>query len=89
VLVIAAAVLIPLVAQPQPTSAGSIVAVIIVLVFIALFVYFQLTLGAAVKQHKEWGRKVGIVYSIVILFGFPIGTIAGAYCLFCLIKGWD
>jgi membrane protease YdiL (CAAX protease family) len=89
VLVIAAAVIIPLVAKPQQAETGSIVVVVIVLALIALFVYFQLVLGAAIKQHKEWGRNVGIGYGVILLFGFPIGTIVGAYCLYCLIKGWE
>ena len=89
VLAIAAATLIPLIADKQQVETGSIVVVIIVLAAISLFVYFQLALGAAIKQHKEWGRTVGIGYGVILLLGFPIGTIVGAYCLYCLIKGWD
>ncbi|OGP66447.1 MAG: hypothetical protein A2Z19_06185 [Deltaproteobacteria bacterium RBG_16_54_18] len=89
VLAIAAAVLVPLIAKPQPAEAGPIAVLMIVLVLIVLFVYFQLTLGGAIKQHKEWGRNVGIGYSVILLFGFPIGTIVGIYVLYCLIKGWD
>jgi O-antigen/teichoic acid export membrane protein len=88
VLAIAAATLIPLLAKPQPTQAGPIAVVVIVLALIVLFVFFQLALGAAIKQHKEWGRNVGIAYGVLCLFGFPIGTIVGAYVLYCLIKGW-
>jgi membrane protein YdbS with pleckstrin-like domain len=89
VLAIAVATLIPLLAHARPVETGSIVVVVIVLALIALFVYFQLALGTAIKQHKTWGRKVGIGYGIIILFSFPIGTIAGAYVLYYLIKGWD
>ena len=89
VLAIAAAVIIPLVAKPQPAEAGPIAVVVIVLALIVLFVFFQLALGTAIKQHKEWGRNVGIAYGVLLLFGFPIGTIVGAYILYCLIKGWD
>ncbi|MCJ7664374.1 MAG: hypothetical protein MUO24_09050 [Desulfobacterales bacterium] len=89
VLAIAAAVIIPLVAKPQQTEAGSIAVVVVVLALIVLFVFFQLALGTAIKQHKAWGRNVGIGYGVILLFGFPIGTIVGAYCLYCLIKGWD
>jgi membrane protein YdbS with pleckstrin-like domain len=88
-LAIAAATLIPLFANRQQAEAGPIAVVVIVLVLIALFVFFQLALGAAIKQHKAWGRTVGIGYGVILLFGFPIGTIVGAYCLYCLIKGWD
>jgi membrane protein YdbS with pleckstrin-like domain len=89
VLAIAAATLIPLFAKQPQAGAGPIVVVVIVLALIALFVYFQLALGSAIKRHEEWGRKVGIGYGVLLLFGFPIGTIVGAYCLYCLIKGWD
>jgi O-antigen/teichoic acid export membrane protein len=89
VLAIAAAVIIPLFAKPQPAEAGPIAVVIIVLAVIVLFVFFQLALGAAIKHHRAWGRNVGIAYGVLLLFGFPIGTIVGVYCLYCLIKGWD
>jgi membrane protease YdiL (CAAX protease family) len=89
VLAIAAATLIPLFANQQQAGAGPIAVVIIVLALIVLFVFFQLALGVAIKQHKAWGRTVGIAYGVILLFGFPIGTIVGAYCLYCLIKGWD
>ena len=88
-LAIAAAVIIPLVAKPEPAEAGPIAVVVIVLALIVLFVFFQLALGAAIKQHKAWGRNVGIGYGVILLLGFPIGTLVGAYCLNCLIKGWD
>jgi membrane protein YdbS with pleckstrin-like domain len=89
VLATAAATLIPLFAKQPQAGAGPIVVVIIVLAVIALFVFFQLALGTAIKQHQEWGRNVGIAYGVLLLFGFPIGTIVGAYCLYCLIKGWE
>ena len=50
---------------------------------------FLLTLGKAIKEHKTWGRILGIAYGLLFLFGFPLGTIIGAYILWCLIKGWD
>lgn len=89
VLAIAAAVIIPLVAKPQPAEAGPIVVAVIVPALIVLFVFFQLALGSAIKRHEEWGRKVGIGYGVILLFGFPIGTFVGIYVLYCLIKGWD
>ncbi len=53
------------------------------------FNYFLFALGKAIKEHKEWGRKVGIGYGAIQLLGFPLGTLLGAYILWCLIKGWD
>lgn len=49
----------------------------------------QFKLGTAIKEHKDWGRIVGCVWAALQLLGFPIGTIIGAYILWCLIKGWD
>lgn len=68
-------------------AGGLAVGLIIFTLF--LFTYFQFALGTAMKQHKNWGRNVGIGYAILQLFGFPIGTVIGAYILYCLIKGWD
>ena len=46
-------------------------------------------LGNAVKAHKNWARVIGIIYGILILFGFPLGTFIGAFILSYLIKGWE
>jgi hypothetical protein len=62
---------------------------LIILAVAFLSTYFQLLLGAAIKRHKRWGRKAGIGYGIIVLFGFPLGTIVGGYTLYCLIKGWS
>ena len=51
--------------------------------------WFQLFLGQAVKNHKEWARTVGIILSALQLFAFPLGTLIGAYILWQLWKGWD
>ena len=58
----------------------------ILLVFVPLLSFI---LASAIKKHLEWGRIAGIIFSLVMLLGFPIGTIIGAYVLWCLIKGWD
>jgi hypothetical protein len=81
---IVAAIAIPMFAQhktPPPTS-------LLVFLFI-VFPLLYLTVGKAIKEHKDWGRTVGIIMGILMLFGFPIGTLIGAYILWCLIKGWD
>lgn len=83
------AILIPIMAGGVQIESASIVGPFFVLLLVSLFTYFQFSLGAAIKEHKEWGRKVGIVYSVLQLFGFPIGTIVGGYILYCLIKGWE
>ncbi len=77
-----------------PSIAGSTreaipVEMYILFLFLALLAFFLLTLGKAVKEHKPWGRVVGIIYGILLLTGFPLGTVLGVYILWCLIKGWD
>ena len=51
--------------------------------------WFQICVGQGVKEHKHWARTAGIVLSVFQLFGFPIGTLIGAYILFNLFQGWD
>ena len=61
---------------------------LVVLVGIA-FNVFQLKVGAAIREHKEWGRTAGLILAVIQLFGFPIGTIVGAFLIWCLVSGWD
>src|SRR4051794_10976359 len=63
--------------------------VLFIIVLLLSVQIFSLFVGKAIKEHKDWGRTAGIVYGILYLIGFPIGTIIGAYLLWCLIKGWD
>jgi ABC-type transport system involved in cytochrome c biogenesis permease subunit len=60
VLAIAAATLIPLFANRQQAEAGPLVVVVIVLALIALFVYFQLALGAATSDMKHGDGRLGL-----------------------------
>ncbi|MBI3564569.1 MAG: hypothetical protein HY079_05160 [Elusimicrobia bacterium] len=81
---ILAAIAIPVFATGRMPPASSLLAL---LFFIFPAVYFKV--GTAIKEHRDWGRTVGIIMGLVSLFGFPIGTLLGAYILWCLIKGWD
>src|SRR6266568_3116534 len=81
---IVAAIAIPFYAQHKTIDPRAFLA----LLFIALpALYFAI--GKAIKEHKEWGRNAGIIVGTLMLVGFPLGTIIGAYILWCLIKGWD
>jgi hypothetical protein len=42
----------------------------------------------AIMRHDKRGRVLGIGLGAVFLIWLPIGTIVGAYVLWCLIKGW-
>ena len=46
-------------------------------------------LGASIMKHKPWSRAVGIAYGVILLMGFPIGTLIGAYILWCLVTNWE
>ena len=72
--------------QVSFTALVPLLALIIIVIGISIL---QFKVGAAIKEHKDWGRTVGIILSFIQLLGFPIGTIIGAYILWCLIKGWN
>jgi uncharacterized Tic20 family protein len=42
--------------------------------------------GGAIKQRRPWARTTIIVLSIIIMFGFPIGTVIGGYSLWILLS---
>ena len=67
---------------------GTLTFLIVMIVLFGISV-FQLVLGKAIKEHKEWGRTAGIILAIIQLFGFPIGTLIGGYILWCLLTGWS
>jgi hypothetical protein len=58
-------------------------------VFPLLVATLQYYVGRSIIRGQPWSRKVGIVWSILLLFGFPIGTALGAYVLYALIGHWD
>jgi len=64
------------------------VAIFIVLIVLIIPI-FQLILAKAVMEHRKWARTAGIIYGIICLFGFPVGTLIGAFILGGLGKGWD
>jgi hypothetical protein len=84
---IVAAIVIPMISDP--TFKTPLLQHRVVFFLMACLIVFQFAIGKAIKEHKDWGRTVGIIYGILSLFSFPIGTLIGAYVLWCLIKGWD
>lgn len=52
-------------------------------------VVLHLKVGTAIKEHKKWGRTVGIILGLIHLPAAPIGTLFGASTLWYLIKGWE
>lgn len=86
---IVAAVIIPVFLGGKGLQDPSAVKALLISLLLFCIAIFHFVLGKAIKEHKEWGRVVGTVLGFLQLFGFPIGTIIGAYVLWCLIKGWD
>lgn len=39
-------------------------------------------------NHKKWARITTIILGILMLFGFPIGTIVGIFLIYGTTKGW-
>src|SRR5580765_3592940 len=88
---IAAAIIIPVVTGGKGVTSPAqffLIAILILVVSLGI-AKFLFVLGTALKEHKEWARKAGIVLGIIQLFGFPLGTILGAYILWALTKGWN
>ncbi|WDP90451.1 MAG: hypothetical protein HUN04_12400 [Desulfobacter sp.] len=50
---------------------------------------FNFKLSSAIAAHKNWGRYAGIVFGVLSLLTFPIGTIIGVYVLWHLIRRWQ
>ena len=88
----AIAIAVPILTSPSEISQVPIVSLIPLLslaLIVVVMSILQLKVGTAIKEHKDWGRTVGIILGCIQLIGFPIGTIIGAYILWCLIKGWN
>ena len=85
--VILALLLVPLLSDPATLK--KIVLPAFFLILGIIITVLQFSVGKAVREHKNWGRKVGIVIAVFQLLGFPIGTIIGGYILWCLTKGWN
>lgn len=87
---ISAAVIIPaLVGGQKESDAFSLYIVVVTMILMLAVSVFYLSLGSAIKRHEKWGRIGGIILAVVMLIGFPIGTMAGGYILWCLVKGWE
>jgi uncharacterized membrane protein YkgB len=65
---------------------GEFVVLAVVLSTLLIGLYWT---GTAVARHEAWARKVGAVYSLILLIGFPVGTAIGGYILWQLIFGWE
>lgn len=85
---IAAAIAIPQLNAPSPTKIP-MWQIFGIFAGVLLFPAFLFYLGGAVKQHEPWARIVGIIYGVLLLSGFPIGTIVGIYLIWLLGFKWS
>ncbi len=58
------------------------------LLFTALFLAHHVTARGA-RLGKPWARVSSIVISVLLLLGFPIGTLIGIYLLFNTWRPWE
>ncbi|UHQ19730.1 hypothetical protein LVB87_00740 [Lysobacter sp. KIS68-7] len=58
------------------------------ILFSVVFLAHHLTAKGA-KQSKPWARTSSIVISVLLLFGFPVGTLIGIYLLSNTWSPWD
>lgn len=50
------------------------------------FGLFQGMTGLALRQLKNWARVVAIIFSVIGLIAFPLGTLISAYFLYLLLS---
>jgi uncharacterized membrane protein (DUF2068 family) len=60
--------------------------VLILAVVFGSFGVLQIVLGVGLTRLRPWARIAGIITSVLLLPGFPVGTIAGVYGLWCLLS---
>ena len=42
--------------------------------------------GIGLLKHKEWGRILTLILSVINLLNFPVGTAVGIYCIWALVQ---
>ena len=61
---------------------------LLILLLFPAFIHYLAALG--LKGNKPWGRTLSIIIGILLLFGFPFGTIFGGFLLYYLnVKEWN
>lgn len=59
---------------------------IIILSIKAIFFYF---VHKELKKKKTWARIVTLITGIILLIGFPVGTIIGGILIYNMTKNWS
>lgn len=84
VLAVGAAIVLPALADRQMPPSGFVLVIVLLLALVTGLSF----LGKAVIGHKPWARVPGIIFGVISLAGFPIGTLVGVYVVWQLIFGW-
>lgn len=61
---------------------------LVLLIFGGLFSLHHFTSRGA-RAKKPWARTTSLVIAVLMLFGFPLGTLIGIYLLVNAWKPWD
>jgi hypothetical protein len=72
-------------APHAPSESAELIGLLVVMLVFSIFIIY---VGRALRQHKEWARMVGMLYAVLILLAFPVGTIIGVYILWKLGLKW-
>lgn len=54
--------------------------------FVIVMSGFEIYVGSKLQQYKSWARIVQIIFGVISLPGFPIGTALGAYFLWAMLN---
>ncbi len=84
---IAAAVAIPAVNSGRVV--GGTLAGVVLLLAVGSLAWFEIHVGRSIMQRRPWARTAGIVWGVLYLVSFPVGTLIGVYVLWFLTRGWD
>lgn len=57
-----------------------------VTIFLGILAVPELVGGWALLRRKPWGRMLVLILSALHIFGFPIGTLSGAYSIWVLMN---
>src|SRR5688572_9379374 len=60
----------------------------VILLFFLIPLLFHFFVAKGAKQGKSWARRASMVIGILMLFGFPIGTIIGVYLISNAWNDW-
>ena len=63
---------------------GKVLGAIIGLLF-AVLLFFT---SRGLMHQKQWARVATIILGVIMLFGFPVGTIIGIILIYGMTKGW-